>query len=304
MTHWLSHWVSCGQTRPQIEGNRLEFVDDAEGAIQVPHDQVTNETWNVDRHRAAGNTGGLPALDAALRFLQGILEAKAEVDLLEIGGALDRVALGHGDLRRSQLRQLLVAALFFLEQGLLEIADVRVIRIGLGLLALEPLLAGDQLLEVDLMAVEIGSLHASETHLPVDGNAAGAAHAGAVDHDRVEGHHGLDAERARGLDAGVHHRQRSDGHHQVRRVGLEDALQRLCHKAGSAIAAVVGADDQIVAVSLKTIFPENQVFVAETDDAGGPVSRFVKGTKLRKDRRHAEATTDQHHVSNTLDVLR
>ena len=160
-----------------------------------------------------------------------------------------------------------------------------------------------QLLEVDLVAVEVGAVDAGELDLAVDGDAARAAHAGAVDHDRVQRHHGLHAERPGGLDAGVHHRQRADGDDQVRPVVLQHLLQRRGDEARLAVAAVVGADDQLVAVAAEAVFPEHQVLVAEADDAGGAVAGLLERAQLREDRRHAEAAADQHHVPGPAHML-
>ena len=69
---------------------QIGFVDDRERAVEVAHDQVADEARDVDGHRAPGHARGLAALDAALRLVQGVLEAVAEVHLLEVGGALRR----------------------------------------------------------------------------------------------------------------------------------------------------------------------------------------------------------------------
>ena len=50
--------------------------------------------------------------------------------------------------------------------------------------------------EVDLVAVEFGAVDAGEFRLAADGDAAAAAHAGAVHHDGVEGDDGGDVRRA------------------------------------------------------------------------------------------------------------
>ena len=44
-----------------------------------------------------------------------------------------------------------------------------------------------QVVEVDLVAVEVGAVDAGELDLVADLDAAAAAHAGAVDHDRGSG---------------------------------------------------------------------------------------------------------------------
>jgi hypothetical protein len=57
-THCASHWLSCGQTRPQTEGNGLDSWI-ASSAPEVAHQQVADEARDVDAHRAALDAGGL-----------------------------------------------------------------------------------------------------------------------------------------------------------------------------------------------------------------------------------------------------
>ena len=84
----------------------------------------------------------------------------------------------------------------------------------------------------------------------------------------------------------------------------QDLLQRLRDEAGLAVGAVVRADDEVVAVLAELLLPEDEVLVAEADDAGGAVPRLLEGAELRVDRRDAEAAADEHHVADLLDVLR
>jgi hypothetical protein len=53
-----------------------------------------------------------------------------------------------------------------------------------------------KLIPVHLVAVELGAVDADKTRLPAHLDAAGAAHAGAVDHDRVQAD---DGRHAKGL---------------------------------------------------------------------------------------------------------
>src|SRR5579864_3209319 len=53
--------------------------------------------------------------------------------------------------------------------------------------------------EVDLVGVELRAVDAGEYGLAAYGDAAAAAHSGAVDHDRIETGHSLDAPLAREL---------------------------------------------------------------------------------------------------------
>ena len=176
--------------------------------------------------------------------------------------------------------------------------------VGLLLLALEPLLARVQLGEVDRVRIEIRPVDAGELHLAADRHAARSAHAGAVDHHRVQRHHGAHAERARRLGTGVHHRHRADRHDQLRRIARQHVAQGGVDEAGSSGAAVVGAHDQLVAELAQLVGPEHELGSAEADDAGDPVAGLLEGAQLRKDRRHAQAAADQHHVADLRNVLR
>ena len=154
------------------------------------------------------------------------------------------------------------------------------------------------------MAVEVRSVDTGELHFAADADTAGSAHAGAVDHDRVERHHGLHAVGPRRLDAGVHHRQRTDGDDQIRLVALEHLLQRGGDEARRTVAAVVGADDQFVAELVEPILPEHEILVAKADDAGGAIAGLLERAQLRIYRRHAEPAADQHYVPDLAHVLR
>ena len=104
----------------------------------------------------------------------------------------------------------------------------------------------EQLLPVDRVAVEIRPVDAGELGLAADGAAAGAAHARAVDHDRVQADHGLDAVRPGGLGAGVHEVGAADGDDPVdRRLRGSGSLElgRGCNSFGRQ-GAVAGGDDE------------------------------------------------------------
>ena len=101
---------------------------------------------------------------------------------------------GIGTLVRLDLAERLYVPAPADEQLLLHLAAVRVVVGGGALLGAETALPGEQLVEVDPVGVEVGSVDACEAGLAVDGDPARAAHAGAVDHDRVERHHRRHAE--------------------------------------------------------------------------------------------------------------
>jgi len=188
------------------------------------------------------------------------------------------------------------------EQLLFEVADVTVGLGRLDLEVLEPGLPHDQLVEVDGVAVEVGAVDAGELHGAVHRHAAGAAHAGAVDHDRVEADVGLGARGPGDLDAGPHHRHRADGDDQVGMLGVDDLAQRLGDEARTPVAPVVGAHDELVAVIPEAVLPEHQVLGAEADDAGDPVAGLLVGAQLGEHRGDPQAAAHQHDVADGPDV--
>ncbi len=117
-----------------------------------------------------------------------------------------------------------------------------------------------QVVEVHLVAVEVGPVDAGELDLVADLDAAAAAHAGAVDHHRVQADDGLDLVCARRFGAALHHDRRADGDHLVD-VGVfgDRLLDAFGDEALDARRAVVGADDQLVADGAELALPEHQV---------------------------------------------
>ena len=126
-THCASHCDSCGQTRPQTDGNRLVSLITASAPSRSRTSDVPDEARDVDRDRAACDAGRPSSTDAALGLGQRVGHRVAEVDFLEVARALQRVALGHLRRVRREVLVLLVVVLVLLEQHLLDVADVRVV---------------------------------------------------------------------------------------------------------------------------------------------------------------------------------
>ncbi len=171
-------------------------------------------------------------------------------------------------------------------------------------LAAEALLPRDELGEVDRMRVEVRTVDTRELHLAADADAARAAHAGAVDHDRVERDERLHVMGPRRLGARTHHRHRPDRDDEIRPLAFEQLGERRRDETRPAGAAVVRADDERVAPLGEPVLPEHEVGAAKTDDAGRAIARLLERPQLRIHRRDAEAAADQHDVPDALDVLR
>ena len=203
-----------------------------------------------------------------------------------------RFAFRHANLLGLERGEFLVIALAVDNELLFHPADVVVVLVGQRLLALEPLLARVKLFEIDLVSVEIGTVHAGEPDIVADRHATRAAHASAVDHDSVERDHGLDAERARRLGASLHHRQRTYGDHQIRLLARHYLLKCTGDETMPAVAAVVGADEKIVGIGAKLAFPEHEVLAAKAHDRGGAIAGLLECAQLRENRRDAQAAAD------------
>ena len=119
------------------------------------------------------------------------------------------------------------------------------------------------LVEVDEVAVELGSVDTGELHLVSDSDTAGTAHAGAVNHHGVKRHHGgkvilLGKQRDK-----LHHWQGSDRYTTVVVFALLNQLFNLVgDKTFLAVAAIVGNDVEVVADGTHLLLEEDKPFVA------------------------------------------
>ena len=188
--------------------------------------------------------------------------------------------------------------------------------LDLAFLLLRPELpkARQELVPVDDVAVDLGAVDAGvfAHHLAVDVDRhhARAAHAGGVDHDRVQAGDGLDAVGLGQFAYRAHHQRRADGDDLgdlaafAFLVGLEQFFQRAGDEAFDAETAVVaGVDDfKLVAefgFELADAFfvlgPEEQVGVAEAGNQGDVVAHAQMFPHDRVDRRQADAARRKYH---------
>src|SRR5699024_6261319 len=115
------------------------------------------------------------------------LRAVAQGDLVEVLGADPGVLLGHGVLREALYRVLAAVGLGGLVLAAAHAArDAADVLVLVGLLAEIEVVALQQAVPVHKVRVELRAVHAGELPLPVDGEAAAAAHARAVYHDGVQ----------------------------------------------------------------------------------------------------------------------
>ena len=224
------------------DGRQGGVVGDGDiGLVEVLFLDVLYELRYVDTHGAGLDAARLFALQAAAGLDEGLVLGEAEGDLVEVVGA-------HGGV----LLAWLLALLGFGHGGLHGRGQIALVAALRGGYAVAPCVGGLQLacclVEVHEMAVELRAVHAAELHLVAYAHAAGAAHAGAVDHHAVEADDGGQVVFLGGEADELHHRQRPDGHAVAVFHALGAELVDLGrHQPLLAVGAVVGHDVQVVA---------------------------------------------------------
>ena len=157
--------------------------------------------------------------------------------------------------------------------------------------------------EIDLVGVELGAVDAGELGSLGGEHAAAAAHAGAVDHHRVEADHRLDPVRPGRLGDRLHHPGRPDRQHEVDLPArLDQGLELVGHEPLEAVGAVVGRDQQLVADRADLLLEDHQLLVPRSDDRDHVVAGLLHGPGRRVGDRRADAAADHHHRAVELDV--
>src|SRR5579864_2292986 len=127
--------------------------------------------------------------------------------------------------------------------------------------------------EVDAMRVELGTVDTSELALAVDQDAATAAHASAVDHDRVEADDGVDVFLACHLGDSLHHYDWAHGHNQVDAGAVLNQLAELVgDETFVGVATVVGGNHERIADGAHFRLEDDQFLVAGSDDRNNSVA--------------------------------
>ena len=151
---------------------------------------------------------------------------------------------------------------------------------------------------VHLVAVEFRPVHADEPGLAAHGDAAAAAHARAVDHDRVEGYEGLHAEWPRGLGAEAHHDGRAYGHDDVGHRGLlAELLEWLGDEGLAAGRAVIRHHDVLVREGSHLVLHDEEVLGARPGDHREAVARGLEGLDYGMERRKADTAAPRRPPS-------
>ena len=83
-THLLSHWLSCGQTRPQTAGRELVVLDLVVGFEELALLNQVDEIRNLDVDRTSFYTRLILAVQAAVRLVNCGLSIVAEGYFLKV----------------------------------------------------------------------------------------------------------------------------------------------------------------------------------------------------------------------------
>ena len=146
------------------------------------------------------------------------------------------------------------------------------------------------------MAVKIGNVYAGEFRLAADGQAAAAAHAGPVDHDRIHADSCFDAVLFGKFANKLHHNQRPDRNDFVVLLALLDKLfKRVRDKALCAVGAVVRLNDKSITDGFELILKNHQIFISKADNGVNLRAKFVQFFGHQIGNRAADAAADHGH---------
>src|SRR5665811_1808983 len=149
----------------------------------------------------------------------------------------------------------------------------------------------------DSMGVEFRSVDACELGLSPDLNSTTAAHAGAIDHDRVERRDRLDLIGPRDLCDRRHHRDGPDREYDGDVLVGDDIDERLRDEALPAVRAIVGARDHFDTVTPELVLEEDVLLRPASDDGDDPISFGGEGAGYRVRDRGSDAAPDHDRDS-------
>ena len=109
-------------------------------------------------------------------------------------------------------------------------------------------LSFQKFIEIDLVSVEIRTIHAGKLSFPSHCNAAGAAHSSAIHHYRIQADHGFDLVKLGYFADGPHHYHRTDCHDEVDRGWLfrQQFSQKIGNEAMMAVGSVIRGNQKLM----------------------------------------------------------
>ena len=169
-----------------------------------------------------------------------------------------------------------------------------------GLLGFAHCLAPHHPVEVHLVAVELGPVHADVLRDAVHHDAAPAAHPGAVHHDGVQAHERRHSEGLCCLRTELHHDRRADreGQVDVASGGApadDQVLQHVGHESLPSGRSVVRADEDLFRRGAEAVIEDQEVFAPRAEDRHDLVPRVSEGARDREHGRGADAARHAGH---------
>ena len=152
------------------------------------------------------------------------------------------------------------------------------------------------------MAVELGTIDADEAGLATDGDAAGTAHASAIDHDGVERNIRGDAIFLGQQTAEFHHDSRTDGKDLVHTLALDHLLNAYGDYTLLAIRPVVSHDDDFVRVLTYLVLEDDKILAASCQHADNTIAGSLQSLDDGQHRSHAHTTAGTDDGAEVLDV--
>ena len=167
------------------------------------------------------------------------------------------------------------------------------------------LLPADKLVEIDFVSIEIRAIDTGKFDFTVDRYPATTAHAGAIDHQRIETDEGRHLPGSRQLGHGTHHGYRSDAKHAVDLYAIVHHFgERNGHQPVNAVTAVIGGHDELLRGLSHLVFHDEQVLRARADDGRHPISGLSQRLDDRIDLGNTDATGKTDTMPELLDVSR
>jgi hypothetical protein len=105
-THFASHWVSCGQTRPQTDGRELVWEIVLKAPSVSPFDDKRNEIRYLNIYRASLRAGASLTVKAPRSLFGGHFISVAKRDLVKVFISYVRILFYSRDFFIAHIRHL------------------------------------------------------------------------------------------------------------------------------------------------------------------------------------------------------
>src|SRR5699024_1589638 len=138
------------------------------------------------------------------------------------------------------------------------------------------------LIKVNLESVKVRTIHTGKLRLSANRNTASAAHSCTVDHDRVQGNHGVKIQWTGYIYNILHHDQRTDGDTLIIYLSfVEKVLKNRRNKSFGAKTSIVCGNVYILAELSELVGKQNVLGALSADDHVNLCTHSRQLAKLR-----------------------